>query len=457
MRRLGLALAAFLWAGVAYGSSPFVIAPPASGNLTDIDIIAPPTLTSDVVPRDLVLRSQHSYAQGAQDESSVYIASGIDEHTFVSTSFATSAGDTAIITVYTPAAPLAGTVTTITEGAAVGGATWTCDATSDIVCACSFYDYLIVNPVSGVTATRLDATCSDAKVYIQPSGADVLHLRMAVSDVGGGGVWGTTAVEANGTPLLYAYNILYLPMLRAGVQLGSSGLRHGMYQNNNADVVFSSGGQYVFSVKSTELYMNKPTNLVGQYLYSSTAMAPLGGAMASTHTLGTGDVGVAGAFEVDGASYFDGTTTHAGALIAGGTSNLTITAPAVVLADNQQDLTGGSATTFVRIAIATETHNGGTIQYGIHADDGTDFQTRVGNASFALVNKAGTEACDVQIGAASEAIVATTGSLTGTFSCASNAADTVDLAYNAASSLTETTLEIHYSIILNDEALVTPL
>ena len=76
---------------------------------------------------------------------------------------------------------------------------------------------------------------------------------------------------------------------------------------------------------------------------------------------------------------------------------------------------------------------------------------------FAAINDGGTEDCDVQIAAASEAFAKSAGTLSASFGCTSNAADTIDLDITPNSSLTPTTLEIHYSIILDADAVITPL
>jgi len=56
-----------------------------------------------------------------------------------------------------------------------------------------------------------------------------------------------------------------------------------------------------------------PVNLRGAKLYDSLGPAQLGNTMTSTHSLASGDTGVAGKLEVDGAAYLDGTLDVAGA------------------------------------------------------------------------------------------------------------------------------------------------
>lgn len=121
-------------------------------------------------------------------------------------------------------------------------------------------------------------------------------------------------------------------------------------------------------------------------------------------------------------------------------------------------LTDAASNDFVRISVPQGGHVGGTVIYSIHAGDaGGDLQARNGVLTFAAVNKAGAETCDVQIAAASEALAASAGTLTASFGCASNAADTVDLSVTPNSSLTPTTLEIHYQVHLDHDYTITAL
>lgn len=110
-------------------------------------------------------------------------------------------------------------------------------------------------------------------------------------------------------------------------------------------------------------------------------------------------------------------------------------------------LTGGSATTFLRVAVpqtAAANYGGGSVGYTVYATDGTDSQSLVGKLYFAMVNKAGTEACSIgEVG--TPVLAQSSGStLTCTFTCATASADTVDIAANCASGLTETTFTIEY-------------
>ena len=123
---------------------------------------------------------------------------------------------------------------------------------------------------------------------------------------------------------------------------------------------------------------------------------------------------------------------------------------AVTLAD-------GVATAFVRVAVTSNGRQGGIVDYCVDANDATNYQTRCGSVPFAFVNEAGTEGCTA-IGTPADADGTPTGTLTVAFTGATNAADTCDILANAASSLTETTLRINYTVRLfgNAATVVTP-
>jgi hypothetical protein len=128
-----------------------------------------------------------------------------------------------------------------------------------------------------------------------------------------------------------------------------------------------------------------------------------------------------------------------------------------------QEKTGlpdNSATSFVRIAVASDDHEGGTIQYGVHAQNATDVQVTNGTITYSLINDAGTEACDVQEAAVSQSSIASTGSLTVTFTCDPNPGveNVVDIAVTSNTTLGSLTAhEIHYTIVANDVTEITGL
>lgn len=119
-------------------------------------------------------------------------------------------------------------------------------------------------------------------------------------------------------------------------------------------------------------------------------------------------------------------------------------------------LTAGAATALVRIPVATNSRASGELVYEIYATDGTDMQVRSSRIRYAMTNKAGTEACTLTAsdGAAANAETnddnaaqITAGTLTYGIACTNNAADTMDITFNAVSSLVETTLSAKWSVV----------
>jgi hypothetical protein len=121
-------------------------------------------------------------------------------------------------------------------------------------------------------------------------------------------------------------------------------------------------------------------------------------------------------------------------------------------------LTESSATTLIRIPVASGDGAGGQLFYTVFASDATNHQIRSGSITFAVVNKAGTETCTVngvdssftanpsetQDGSAAGAM--SSGTLTYAWSVDTAATNACDLKLNAVSSLTQTTLEIRYRL-----------
>lgn len=111
------------------------------------------------------------------------------------------------------------------------------------------------------------------------------------------------------------------------------------------------------------------------------------------------------------------------------------------------DLTAGAATKFLSIALAQGSGIGLMVNYRIYATDGTDFQVRSGRVYISAVNKAGTVTGVASV-AGTEAFAESAGAstLTNTFTAVEGTADVLDLKANAASSLTETTLNITFTV-----------
>jgi hypothetical protein len=118
-------------------------------------------------------------------------------------------------------------------------------------------------------------------------------------------------------------------------------------------------------------------------------------------------------------------------------------------------LSAGSATAVLEISVAQGVHTGGVVHWTIVADDSTNFQALSGSTQFQAVNPTGTEVCTVATtGGTDEA--SSSGTLTNTVTCTVGLTDVVQIAFNAASSLTETTLVAYHTTILNGPGTVTP-
>lgn len=132
-------------------------------------------------------------------------------------------------------------------------------------------------------------------------------------------------------------------------------------------------------------------------------------------------------------------------------------------------LTAGSATGVFQIPIAAARGTGGKVFYTVFASDATDHQIRTGSVTFAVVNKAATETCTVngidgsftvnpdqtQDGSAAGAI--SSGILIYAWTTVTTPANACNLALNAVSSLTETILEVRWTVILTGPGTVNTL
>jgi hypothetical protein len=116
-------------------------------------------------------------------------------------------------------------------------------------------------------------------------------------------------------------------------------------------------------------------------------------------------------------------------------------------------LTSATATDVAQVAIPTGVAQvtGFTVDWTVVADDGTDFQSRRGSTYVAAVNKAGTETCVVSdVGTSAFAESAGASTLSVTTACDTSPAQAVDFTINADSSLTETTLEVYFTLRKDD-------
>jgi hypothetical protein len=121
-------------------------------------------------------------------------------------------------------------------------------------------------------------------------------------------------------------------------------------------------------------------------------------------------------------------------------------------------LTESAATGFVAIDIANGGHVGGEVMYDIYCADGTpNFVVRSCSARFACANKADTENCSIATPTCSgDASPGAAGTFSANTLDASYGTNQITLRELATCSLTQTTLEIHYRLDLQDTATVTP-
>jgi hypothetical protein len=108
-------------------------------------------------------------------------------------------------------------------------------------------------------------------------------------------------------------------------------------------------------------------------------------------------------------------------------------------------LTDGVATSVVIIPVPAATSISGEMLYTVHAKDGTNTQTRSGRIIWNGVAEGTTATC--VIGTAEELDNTPTGTLTAAITCTSPANNQIQLLINAASSLTETSLDAYVTLI----------
>lgn len=117
-----------------------------------------------------------------------------------------------------------------------------------------------------------------------------------------------------------------------------------------------------------------------------------------------------------------------------------------VIVGKYVDITGGAATTFGQLALATSgTVAGGIVVYTIEANDGTDYQSLSGTLRYDVVNKAGTLTVvysDTQNGTGA----CSTGTLTATVTATTSGTNVLFQA-NAVSDLSETVLRVSFQVL----------
>lgn len=381
-------------------------------------------------------------------------------------------GDT--ITFVTVSMEGVSTTTIITEGDGTGG-TYECDAAAtDVICVCNLYDVVVaLSPSLGIGVARADGTCTGETLLFYPVMGTTAYLSVTPSD----GVNTVISRGTDGRVVIPGGKLQFVGQLL--VPFGTTGLPGWAFEGDpdtgmgraGANIIaVSTGGGRRWLFGSAGLLTSESAgahiSMKTRNISSDTGALRLCGVFSTTHGLGAGDGGCSGDFEVAGASWFNGlasfasnlTLTHDGtdAVIMALTGNMHVVANATLLADKQKDLVESSATVFAQVAMDSNSHHTLDLFYSVHADDGTDFQARSGVIAVAAVNKAGTITCDIGTPPGNfEAIAVSAGTLTVTMDCADGGSGLLDLRANAVSSLTQTTLQVHFSIVLNDPAVVT--
>lgn len=203
-------------------------------------------------------------------------------------------------------------------------------------------------------------------------------------------------------------------------------------------------------------YVGGGTTGIGAFLQAANASTNAVGALGVATGASTNQVG--GYFGLNTAL----PTFTSAALIA---DNAAVAAPIFIARDNgtavvtiqdggsahrlmaTKTLTESAATTFVRVAVASGARTGGVVAYCLNAADAADHQERCGSVPFAVVNKAGAETCVV--GTAADAEAVSVGTLAVTWATdVATPTNGCDLQANAVSSLTQTTLNLSYTITL---------
>ena len=121
----------------------------------------------------------------------------------------------------------------------------------------------------------------------------------------------------------------------------------------------------------------------------------------------------------------------------------------VIEGANSKTLTESTPTSFVRVDVSANSFVGGTIYYTIYANDGTNYQARVGSFNFGAVNESeDTETSD--LGAVTdEALPLSAGTLTVAFTTDDSPTNGFNIQANAVSSLSQTTLQIKYRVLIS--------
>jgi hypothetical protein len=153
----------------------------------------------------------------------------------------------------------------------------------------------------------VSAAAVSAVVYVQPDDCTTLSLSLAVADGGVDGAFGTAANGTDGT-----INMVGTLSLKDYVSTNTPSLEFegdtdtglGHYAANTLSLI--TGGAYRLYISTTALTFTLPVDTGANHINSSTGILELGADMTTTHSLGTGAVGVKNALEVDGTLHLDG-------------------------------------------------------------------------------------------------------------------------------------------------------
>lgn len=118
-----------------------------------------------------------------------------------------------------------------------------------------------------------------------------------------------------------------------------------------------------------------------------------------------------------------------------------------VMGGTAKTLTESSATDVVLVNVASNTIAGGDFEYAVMAQDATNTQNRSGRVTYNVVNEGGTEVC--VLGTPEELDNTPTGTLTAAITCVTTPTNGALLQINAASSLTQTALNVKWQIRKN--------
>jgi len=109
----------------------------------------------------------------------------------------------------------------------------------------------------------------------------------------------------------------------------------------------------------------------------------------------------------------------------------------------KSSLTDASANSIFEVTLNADDYTGGQIRWTVVASDGTDYQSRTGITSYAVVDKATALTTDVdEIGGS---VAVSTGTLTGTWGIL-DGANKITLQFTPTSSLTTTSLTLYWTL-----------